>query len=427
MDGMVAHCPVTFMDTAKFDLVIIGAGIVGLATAMTAVQAFPELRIVVLEKEPEIATHQTGHNSGVIHSGIYYRPGSQKAQMCVAGAAALVSFCREHHVTYDMCGKLIVATSEVQLETLAGLQEKAKLNRIPGVRWIEPPEIREFEPHVGGIAALHVPGAGIVDYGEVSKKYAELFEALGGEIRTATGVLKIDTLADRFVIGTTRGPIETKYLINCAGLYSDRIARMTNAVPGVNIVPFRGEYYTLVPEKRYLVRSLVYPVPDPRFPFLGVHFTRHLNGSIEAGPNAVLALGREGYAKSHIHFRDLAETLSYPGFWLMAGRFWKTGAQEMWRSLSQRSFAAALQKLVPEVEHTDLVPAGAGVRAQAIDSNGVLLDDFCFVQSERALHVCNVPSPAATASLAIAKRIIDMAGQQFGLRDLTPASTKAGV
>jgi L-2-hydroxyglutarate oxidase LhgO len=405
------------MDALKADIVIIGAGIVGLATAMTAVQAFPYLRIVVLEKEPEIARHQTGHNSGVIHSGIYYRPGSQKAQLCVAGAAALVSFCREHHVAHDICGKLIVATSQRQLGSLIELQARAVPNRISGVRWLESSEIRDFEPHVGGIAALHVPSAGIVDYGEVSKKYAQLFQAMGGEIRTNMEVIKIDALPDRFVIGTTDDSIETKYLINCAGLHSDRIARLAGASPGVSIVPFRGEYYTLVPEKRYLVRSLVYPVPDARFPFLGVHFTRHIDGSIEAGPNAVLALGREGYAKSDIHLKDMAETLSYPGFWLMAWKFWRTGIHEMWRSLSQRSFASALQKLVPEVEHADLVPAGAGVRAQAIDPKGVLLDDFCFVQSQRALHVCNVPSPAATASLAIAEKITDMARQQFGLKN----------
>jgi L-2-hydroxyglutarate oxidase len=409
------------MDIPKADLVIIGAGIVGLAAAMQAVQSFPYLRIVVLEKEQQIARHQTGHNSGVIHSGIYYRPGSQKARLCVSGAAALVSFCREHDIPHEICGKLIVATSQLQLGTLAELQGRALQNGIAGVRWIESSGIREFEPHVRGIAALHVPGAGIVNYREVSEKYAERFKAMGGEIRTDTGVLKIDSLGDRFVIGTTGGSLETNFLINCAGLYSDRIARLTNAVPGVRIVPFRGEYYTLAPEKRYLVRSLVYPVPDSRFPFLGVHFTRHLDGSIEAGPNAVLALGREGYGRSDIHFRDSAEMFSYPGFWRMAGKFWKTGMQEMWRSLSQRSFATALQQLVPEVEHTDLLPAGAGVRAQAIDPNGVLLDDFCFVQSGRALHVCNVPSPAATASLAIAEEIIDMARQQFDLKVSTSA------
>jgi L-2-hydroxyglutarate oxidase len=407
------------MDSFKTDLVIIGAGIVGLATAMKAVQRFPDLRIVVLEKEPGIAMHQTGHNSGVIHSGIYYRPGSLKAQLCVSGAATLLSFCREHDVPHDVCGKLIVATSEQQLEGLAELQQRAIYNGILGVRWVKRDEIRDFEPHAAGLAALHVPGTAIVDYKTVSKKYADILTSHGGDIRTDATVIQIKNVADRFVIETTRGSFETRFLINCAGLYSDRIARLAGAEPGLNIIPFRGEYYELSPEKRYLVRSLLYPVPDPRFPFLGVHFTRHLNGGIEAGPNAVLALRREGYAKSDFDLKESLQTLSYRGFWLMAGKFWRTGLQEMWRSASRRSFASALRQLVPEVRHSDLVAAGAGVRAQAVDAKGVLLDDFSFVQSQRALHVCNVPSPAATASLAIADKIILMAIDQFGLKSRT--------
>jgi (S)-2-hydroxyglutarate dehydrogenase len=413
------------MDSFKTDLVIIGAGIVGLATAMKAVQSFPDLRTVVLEKESGIAMHQTGHNSGVIHSGIYYRPGSLKAQLCVSGAAALLSFCREHDVAHDVCGKLIVATSELQLRGLSELQQRAIRNGISGVRWVKRDEIRDFEPHASGLAALYVPGTAIVDYKTVSKKYADILTSHGGDIRTNATVIQIKNLADRFVIETTRGSFETRFLINCAGLYSDRIASLAGAVPSVNIIPFRGEYYELSPEKRYLVRSLLYPVPDPRFPFLGVHFTRHLNGGIEAGPNAVLALRREGYAKSDFDLKELLETLSYRGFWLMAGKFWRTGLQEMWRSASQRSFASALRELVPEVQHTDLVAAGAGVRAQAVDARGVLLDDFSFVQSQRALHVCNVPSPAATASLAIADKILLMAIDQFGLKSRTSGAERS--
>jgi L-2-hydroxyglutarate oxidase LhgO len=412
------------MDPCRTDLVIIGAGIVGLATAMKLLEEFPGLNTIVLEKEAEIAKHQTGHNSGVIHSGIYYRPGSLKAQLCVSGAAELVSFCRDNNVPYDICGKLIVATEEAQLQGLKELQRRAAQNGILGVKWVKAEEISDYEPHVVGLAALHVPTTGILDYRLVAQKYADIVKKRSGEIRTGAMVLGIKDLGERFLIETSGGNFETKFIINCAGLYSDKIAHLAGVEPGLRIIPFRGEYYELKPEKRYLIRALVYPVPDPRFPFLGVHFTRQINGGVEAGPNAVLAFRREGYRKFDINAEELMDTVSFRGFWRMSGKFWRTGLKEMWRSVSQRSFASALRQLVPEVQDSDLASAGAGVRAQAVDENGVLLDDFHFVKSPRALHVCNVPSPAATASLAIASEIREMAVDHFGLRNSTVAAMK---
>jgi L-2-hydroxyglutarate oxidase len=412
------------MDPCRTDLVIIGAGIVGLATAMKLLEEFPRLNTMVLEKEVEIAKHQTGHNSGVIHSGIYYRPGSLKAQLCVSGAAELVSFCRDHNVPHEICGKLIVATEEAQLQGLEELLRRAAQNGILGVKWVRGEEISDYEPHVIGLAALHVPTTGIVDYRLVAQKYADIVRERSGEIRTGAMVLGIKDLGERFLIETSGGKFETRFIINCAGLYSDKIAHLAGVKPGLRIIPFRGEYYELKPEKRYLIRSLVYPVPDPRFPFLGVHFTRQINGSVEAGPNAVLALRREGYRKFDINAGELMDTVTFWGFWRMSGKFWRTGLKEIWRSVSQRSFASALRQLVPEVQNSDLVSAGAGVRAQAVDGNGILLDDFHFVKSPRALHVCNVPSPAATASLAIAGEIREMAVDHFGLRDGTLAAMK---
>jgi L-2-hydroxyglutarate oxidase LhgO len=403
------------MDSIQTDLVIIGAGIVGLATAMKIVQRVPALRTIILEKEAGIAAHQTSHNSGVIHSGIYYRPGSLKAELCVSGAAAMVAFCREHELPHDVCGKVIVATSESQIKGLQELQQRAVQNGLDGVRWLKREEIREFEPHVAGMAALHVPSTGIVNFALVARKYADILTAHGGAVRTGAKVLAIKQSADRLIIEAACGTFETRFLINCAGLYSDRIARLAGVESGLKILPFRGEYYELVPERRYLVRSLIYPVPDSRFPFLGVHFTRHINGGIGAGPNAVLALRREGYSKFSFSLGESIETLTYSGFWLMAGKYWRTGLQEMWRSASKRSFVLSLQQLVPEVRASDLVPAGTGVRAQAVNARGVLLDDFHFVQRGRALHVCNVPSPAASASLTIGDKIVQIAAEQFGL------------
>jgi L-2-hydroxyglutarate oxidase LhgO len=398
------------------DLAIIGAGIVGLATGLQISAAFPRLRILVLEKEDHVGAHQTGRNSGVIHSGIYYRPGSLKAQLCVQGAAAMVAFCQTHEIPMDICGKIVVATSKDQIPQLQELQRRAEQNGVPGVVLIGPEQVRELEPHATAEAALHVPGTGITDYLLVARKYAETILAAGGQIQTRAEVQAIHDSQSCFNLETSQGTFTAKFLVNCAGLHSDRVARMTKADIEFQIVPFRGEYYELLPGYRQLVRGLIYPVPDPRFPFLGVHFTRRISGGIEAGPNAVLAFHREGYSKLDFNLRDLMETASFSGFWKMAGKYWRTGTQEMYRSFSKASFVRGLQKLVPEVQSSHLTPAGSGVRAQALDRNGALLDDFHFVQQGRALHVCNVPSPAATASLLIGKTVAQMAAGQFGFR-----------
>jgi (S)-2-hydroxyglutarate dehydrogenase len=403
------------MSDRKTDIVIVGAGIIGLATALRITEKLPDTRILVLEKENEIGSHQTGHNSGVIHSGVYYRPGSLKARLCVGGAAAMISFCRDHGIGHDICGKVIVATDEKQLPGLHELHRRSKENNVPAIRLIGREELQELEPHAIGIAALHVPGTGIADYPAVTRKYAEIIRSRGAELLTNAEVQAIRASQSEFHIETGAGLVTSKFLINCAGLHSDRIARMTGAVHRLRIVPFRGEYYELASNRRSLVHALIYPIPDPRFPFLGVHFTRRVTGEIEAGPNAVLALKREGYRKTGFNLHDSIDTLFYPGFWIMARRYWRTGLQEMWRSASKAAFVRGLQKLVPEVCASDLLPAGTGVRAQALAPDGALLDDFHFVQQGRALHVCNVPSPAATASLMIGERIVEMAAKQFGL------------
>ena len=390
----------------KFDLVIIGGGIVGLATALEAVRTFRDRRIAVLEKENAIARHQTGHNSGVIHSGIYYKPGSLKAKNCVAGAAAMVEFCREHKIPFDICGKVVVATAESELPGLQELMRRGTANGVPGLAMISIERLRELEPHCTGIAALHVPGTGITDYAAVAKKYAELVQAGGGQILTQCAVEGIKRSPKEIAIETTRGVVQADFAINCGGLHSDRIMRLAGDGQGLKIVPFRGEYYEIIPARRNLVRNLIYPVADPRFPFLGVHFTRRITGGIEAGPNAVLALKREGYKKTDFSLKDAVETAAFPGFWRMAAKYWRSGVGEYYRSLHKGAFTRALQKLVPAIQASDLEPAGAGVRAQALDPRGALLDDFCIVRSERMIHVCNVPSPAATASLVIGKQII---------------------
>ncbi len=393
----------------KLDLVVIGGGIVGLATALEAARRLRDRRVAVLEKESAIARHQTGHNSGVIHSGIYYKPGSLKARNCVAGAAAMVEFCREHNIPFEICGKVVVATAESELPGLQELMRRGTANGVPGLAMINVERLREMEPHCAGIAALHVPGTGITDYSAVAKKYAELIQRAGGEILTECAVQGIRKTANHIIIETTRGAVQANFAFNCAGLHSDRVMRLAGDAQALKIVPFRGEYYEIVAERRRLVRTLIYPVADPRFPFLGVHFTRRITGGIEAGPNAVLALKREGYRKTDFNLKDALETAAFPGFWRMAAKYWWNGAGEYYRSLNKQAFARALQKLVPEIQAADLVPAGAGVRAQALDAGGKLLDDFFIVQSERMIHVCNVPSPAATASLVIGKQIIDKA------------------
>jgi len=390
------------------DVAIIGGGIVGLATALQIIRKRNGTRVVVLEKESRIAGHQTGHNSGVIHSGLYYKPGSLKAKNCVAGAAAMVEFCREHGIPYEICGKVVVATDQSELPGLEELLRRGIANGVPGIVKIGTEKLRELEPHCTGIAALHVPGTGIVNYALVAQKYSELIQAGGGTIQLGCAVRGIVKNASETVLETTQGAIKASLVINCAGLHSDRIMRMAGEDNGLQIVPFRGEYYEIVPERRKLVRSLIYPVADPRFPFLGVHFTRRISGGIEAGPNAVLALKREGYKKTDVNLKDAVETARFPGFWRMAAKYWQSGFGEYYRSLNKAAFTRALQKLVPEIQSADLESAGSGVRAQAVDKTGRLLDDFAIVQSKQFVHVCNVPSPAATASLVIGKQIAEL-------------------
>ena len=387
------------------DVLVVGGGIVGLAAAHRLLEESPSSRIAVIEKEAAVASHQTGHNSGVIHSGIYYRPGSSKARTCVRGSGLMKEFCRAHGIRFDECGKVVVALEEDELPRLEELHRRGTANGVPGLEMIGPERLREIEPHSAGMRALHVPGAAIIDYSEVARKLADLIRARGGEVRTGTRVTGIREDGDALVVETSGGAWRTKYLISCAGLHSDRVARMEGGDPGTRIVPFRGEYYEISEERSGLVRGLIYPVPDPEFPFLGVHFTRRIQGGVEAGPNAVLAFSREGYRKSQVRPRDLAETLFYPGFWRLARKYWRTGFDEMVRSFSKKAFVKALAKLVPEIRESDVKPGGAGVRAQALSPAGNLIDDFLIAERPRALHVLNAPSPAATASLAIAEEI----------------------
>jgi (S)-2-hydroxyglutarate dehydrogenase len=393
------------MPDQDFDLIIIGAGIVGLATALEATRRFPGIRLAVLEKEDRVAAHQTGHNSGVIHSGLYYRPGSLKAKLCVEGAQAMVRFCREHALPHNICGKVVVATSAAEIPALEELHRRGTANGVPGLETIGPERLREIEPHATGVRALWVPTTGITDFAAVARKYVELIEAAGGKVLVAAKVVGIRR-AEGTVVETRAGAFRAKMVVNCAGLYSDRIALMAGADPGVRIIPFRGEYYQLAESHRDLVRGLIYPVPDPALPFLGVHFTLHVDGSVEAGPNAVLALRREGYRKTDVSLVELASALGFPGFWKMATRQWRNAVGEYYRSLSKAAFTRSLQKLVPEIREENLSPGGSGVRAQAVDATGKLVDDFCFVQSEGMIHVLNVPSPAATASLRVARDIV---------------------
>jgi (S)-2-hydroxyglutarate dehydrogenase len=388
------------------DIVIIGAGIVGLATAHNASERYPGRKVVVLEKEDGIARHQTGNNSGVLHSGIYYKPGSLKAINCRVGKLALEEFCRREGIPFENCGKVIVATSEEERPLLRGILERGKAN---GVRCevIGRERLLELEPHVKGIEAIHVPEAGIVDYKAVSRRLANIVVERGGEIRTRAGVRAIRPDGDGFVVETMAGEVRAGIVVNCAGLHSDRVGLLIGSRPDLRIIPFRGEYYDLVPEVHHLCRNLIYPVPDPNFPFLGVHFTRMIQGGVECGPNAVLAFAREGYTRTTVNLRDLAESLTYPGFIRLALRYWRAGAGEMWRSFSKAAFVRALQKLVPEIRAEHLVPAPAGIRAQAISRDGQLVDDFAIEEHGRVINVYNAPSPAATASLNIGRLITD--------------------
>jgi len=391
------------------DIIIIGGGIVGLATALHIKQTSPSLKVLVIEKEEKIAKHQTGNNSGVIHSGLYYKPGSLKATNCINGYHKMIAFCEEYAIPYELCGKIVVATSEEEVGLMNNLLERGKQNGLEGMKVLKQEELAEYEPHVSGVAGIHVPQTGIVDYIKVSEKYAELIEQAGGEILLGTKVSDISSIGATSTVVTSNGTHDGKLVINCAGLYSDKIARLTQEKLNVKIIPFRGEYFKLTKEKEYLVKDLIYPVPDPNFPFLGVHFTRMARGGVEAGPNAVLAFQREGYKKSDINITELAETLTWPGFQKVAMKYWKTGMGEMYRSFSKAAFTKALQKLIPEIQESDLTTGGAGVRAQACDRNGGLIDDFMILEDDRTINVLNAPSPAATSSLSIGETVGNMA------------------
>ena len=404
------------MNDARYDVVIVGGGVVGLAVALEISRRLPRLRLLLLEKEDGVARHQSGHNSGVIHSGVYYKPGSLKARLCVAGAAAMVQFCRKHGIPHNVCGKVIVATTEAELPRLEQLRQRGQANGLANLQVIGPEELREIEPHARGLKALVVPSTAVTDFAAVCQKYAELIAAQGGTVLTSAAVTGLKRNGSGVAVETRRGTFSTGFLINCAGLFSDRVSRMAGDDPGVMIVPFRGEYYDLIPQRASLVRALIYPVPDPRFPFLGVHFTRRVSGKVDAGPNAVLAFRREGYHRSDISLGDLASSLAFAGFWRMAARHWRSGCAEFRRSFSKRAFVHALQQLLPEIREEDLVPDGSGVRAQAIQPDGSLVDDFQIVPSEKMLHVLNVPSPAATASLMIGKTIVDTAIRDLGMQ-----------
>jgi L-2-hydroxyglutarate oxidase len=397
----------------KFDVIIIGGGIVGLACALQIKKTNPTLRFLVLEKENELAKHQTGNNSGVIHSGIYYKPGSLKATNCFRGYQLLIDFCREHEVPFELCGKLIVATDEHELPLLQTLFTRGEQNGLTKLKKLVKEELKEHEPHVAGIAGIFVPQTGIVDYKLVAEAYGKVLQKEGAEIHLGERVVSLKKEINKTIVVTDKRDYEARVVINCAGLYSDKVAAMTVANLNVKIIPFRGEYFKLKKEKEYLVKNLIYPVPDPNFPFLGVHFTRMAKGGVEAGPNAVLAFKREGYKKSQINLAELAETLAWPGFQKVAAKYWKTGMGEMYRSFSKSAFTKALQKLIPEIQESDLTEGGAGVRAQACDRKGGLVDDFLIIEDANVIHVCNAPSPAATSSLAIGETIAQKAAARL--------------
>ncbi len=403
-----------------YDIAVIGGGIVGLSFAMQATERFPHLRVVVLEKEAGVARHQTGHNSGVIHSGVYYKAGSLKARLCVAGAREMVEFCSRHGIPHEVCGKLIVATNSEEAARLDDLLARGVANGLEGLRLLSREAMLEIEPHVGGIRALHVPSTGITDYAAVTAKYAEIATGRGTEVKTGAAVVGFDRTSDvksgaagAVEIRTRTGEYSARYVVNCAGLYSDRVARMAGDDPGMLLVPFRGEYYDLATARQSLVRGLIYPVPDPRYPFLGVHFTRRIQGNVDAGPNAVLAFRREGYRFWDFDLGEAMEVFMDSGFRAMARQHWKNGLKEFRRSLRKREFVRSCQRLVPAVRMEDMTPGGSGVRAQAVGADGALVDDFRFAGRERFLHVLNVPSPAATASLPIGREILKMVPQEI--------------
>lgn len=391
-----------------YDVTIVGGGIVGLATAWKIQSKKPKAKILLLEKEKSPARHQTGNNSGVIHSGLYYKPGSLKALNCIGGYHQMIRFCEEEDIAFDLCGKIVVATEEKEIPLLQTLHDRGVANGLEGLSWLTTEEIQEHEPHVSGLKGIHVPQTGIIDYKLVAEKLVEKIVNHGGDVKFGEKVIRIKESDGNRLIQTEREEYQTRYVVNCAGLYSDKVANMSPTKPDLKIVPFRGEYYKLKQGSQHLVKNLIYPVPDPNFPFLGVHFTRMIGGGVEAGPNAVLAFSREGYRKSDINVREFIEILTWPGFQKVALKYWKTGFGEMYRSFSKAAFAKALQKLIPEITSNDLEPGGAGVRAQACDRHGGLLDDFSILESEYFVNVCNAPSPAATSSLAIGDTVSEI-------------------
>ena len=386
-------------------ITIIGGGIIGLATGLRLTQKLAVASVTVLEKEHSVGQHQSGHNSGVLHCGLYYKPGSMKAKLAVTGIRQMIAFCQEQAIPHDVCGKLVVAARDEDIPRLNDLYERGQQNGLSGLQRLNASQMREIEPHVGGVAAIRVPEEGIADYPAVCKTLVRCLAAAGGKVATNAEVKRLRKTGAQWIAETASGECESDFIVNCAGLQSDRICSLAGDRPELKIIPFRGEYYTLKPERQYLVRNLIYPVPDPRFPFLGVHFTRLIHGGIEAGPNAVLAFAREGYRKSDISARDFVGTLTYPGFWRFFRRYPRVCFDELRRSFSKELFCRSLNTLVPDVRPEDLAPGGAGVRAQAIAPNGETLQDFRFVRSDRALHVLNAPSPGATASLAIGEEI----------------------
>ncbi len=406
----------------SYDVVVVGAGIVGLAVARELLRRDPKLQLGVLDKEPSIGQHQTGHNSGVLHSGIYYAPGSLKAKLCVQGQRELYSYCEQKGIPTDRCGKVIVASDDSEVPRLEDLMQRGTANGVQGLEMIGPEQLKDLEPHCVGVKALWSPNTGIVDYSRVARAYADDIRESDGEVLPCYAVNKFSERPARVVLETSAGEVEAKHVVACAGLHADRVARMTGAPRDPRIVPFRGDYWVLRPDRSYLSRNLIYPVPDPSFPFLGVHFTRRLDdGSVWLGPNAVLAFAREGYRRLDFRPRDLAEALTYSGFQKLAGKFWQTGMTEMVRDFSKQAFLKSLQVYIPELEMSDLLPGPSGVRAQALGPDGALVDDFVFnTQGNRIVHVRNAPSPGATSSLAIGRMIADTAAQTFGLERALP-------
>lgn len=395
-----------------YDITIIGGGIVGTATALSILNE-KNVQILLLEAESSLAAHQTGNNSGVIHSGLYYKPGSLKAANCTIGREMMYAFCEEHKLPFDRCGKIVIATRKEEISALNMLEERGRANGLNGIKRLSASDIKEYEPHASGIDGLFVPQTGIVDYVAVTNKYAVLIREKGGVIKTNSKLVSVKRDGKDLMLFTEHDEYKTKFVVNCAGLQSDRIAKLLGVDPKLQIIPFRGEYYQIKKEKEYLVNNLIYPVPDPQFPFLGVHFTRMINGGVEAGPNAVLAFKREGYKKTDFSFRDILEMKLYPGFWKMAAKYYKMGFQEFRRSFSKELFVKSLQKLIPEIQYDDIEVGGAGVRAQALERDGKLVDDFRIVEAERMVHVLNAPSPAATASLSIGKTISEIVIKRF--------------